>query len=192
MRVWQLAAIAVATMTTHVVPASAEVQAPAGQGGASEGGAFAFTALSGPQPYDQLDLRAEVKPVSIEPKPKLRRIASMVDLLSDEDLGLHLSAGVRKMFRRGFGTFNPFAATRATSLIYSPAMAGLLPLRAPVRRNAPAVAVGWMRNISAHALIGFDAGTTFDRGIDQAVAALGNRRWSRIDPVAQASFALRF
>ena len=206
MRVWQLAAIAAATMTAHGVPAAAE--APALSGLSSDeglGGVLGVTAQSGKPLSRNFRLRVEYSlPVLpgntqlLRGKARPRRVATMLDFYPEADSGLHLSAGIRFLSKLGRQVWNPYRASQANALIYSPALVGRLPDRTNIARNAPAMTMGWTRTVSNVATFGIEAGTIFEHGGASrtsgsiADARLGTARWSRIDPVAQVAFALKF
>jgi hypothetical protein len=194
MRVWRLAAGAVAMILTHVAPASGEASVPAGLGGGTDAGGVPGGAVQSGSFLDAT-YRNPSTPVGLtgDRKPKLRRLGSMMDYYPSADgEGLHFSAGFRTLARKGRGAFNPFRPARPNMLIYTPAVVNTLPISSGVKRNSPAFSMGWNRAVDSRAMIGFEAGTTMDHGGGRNLGLSPSPRWSRVDPVAQASFALRF
>jgi hypothetical protein len=205
MRAWQLAAVTAAMMTTHVVPAAAETLVPAGlDSSAGTGGVLGVTGQPGTL-FSKMHLRiSDLSPVAFfrgqspDTKPHMRRVGRMIDFYPDADSGLHLSAGMHILSRRGRGTFSPDRDTSADALIYSPAMEGRMAMRNNIGRVAPAATVGWTTHLSKMAMFGVEAGTVMAHGgMNRSAAAIAQpllraAAWSRVNPVAQASFGLKF
>jgi hypothetical protein len=205
MRVWQIAAAMAAMMTTHVVPAAAETLVPAGLGGGADtGGVLGVTAQPGTHIYKNFWLRvSDLPPVRIANQalsnqaPRVRRVATMLDFYPDAESGFHLSAGMRLLSKRGRG-LGSFKTAQASSLIYAPALSSRLPMKNNISRTAPAATVGWTTQLSSMAAFGLEAGTIMEHGGARNSAAaiaqphLKTAAWSRIDPVAQVAFALKF
>lgn len=205
MRVWQLAAVAVAMMTTHVAPATAETLVPAGlDSGADTGGVLGVTGQPGTF-LSKMHVRiSDLSPVaffngqSINAKPHLRRVGRMIDFYPDADSGLHFSTGMHVLMRRGKNIFSPDRDMSATALIYAPAMTGRLTPRNNINRVAPAATAGWTTHLSKMAMLGLEAGVMMQHGgADRSAFAIAQpmmraAAWSQINPVAQASFALKF
>lgn len=207
MRAWQLAAVAAAMMTTHVVPAAAETLVPAGlDSGADTGGVLGVTGQPGTL-FSKIHVRiADLSPViffrgsaqPLESRPRLKRVGRMIDFYPDADSGLHFSAGMHVLVRRAKNVFSPDRDTSAMALIYSPAMTGRLTPRNNISRVAPAATAGWTTHLSKMAMFGLEAGVMMQHGgADRSAFAIAQpmtraAAWSRMNPVAQASFGLKF
>ncbi|WP_404713992.1 hypothetical protein [Sphingomonas sp. MMS24-J13] len=192
-------------MTTHVVPAAAETLVPAGlDGGADTGGVLGVTGQPGTL-FSRMHVRiSDLSPVaffngqSISAKPHLRRVGRMIDFYPEADNGLHFSAGMHVLVRRGKNTFSPDRDASVTALIYAPAMISRLTPRNNINRVAPAATAGWTTHLTKMAMVGLEAGVLMQHGgADRTAFAIAQpmiraAAWSRINPVAQASFALKF
>jgi hypothetical protein len=206
MRVWQIAAAMAAMMTTHVVPAAAETLAPAGLGGGADtGGVLGVTAQPGTHIYKNFWLRvSDLAPANLNGQPlpnrgaRMRRVASMIDFYPDNESGFHLSAGMRllsKRWRQGSGSMK---GLQSSNLIYTPSFSSRLPMKTNIARVAPAATLGWTTKLSEMAVFGLEAGTIMEHGgARNSAAAIAQPRlrtaaWSRVDPVAQVAFALKF
>jgi hypothetical protein len=205
MRAWQLAALAAAMMTTHVVPAAAETLVPAGlDSGADTGGVLGVTGQPGTL-FSRMHVRiSDLSPLAffngrtLDPRTHLRRVGRMVDFYPDADNGLHFSGGLHVLMRRGKNVFSPDRDTSPMALIYAPAMASRLTPRNNIGRVAPAATMGWTTHLTKLAMLGFEAGAMMQHGgadrsaLGLAQPALRAAAWSRVNPVAQASFGLKF
>jgi hypothetical protein len=205
MRVWQLAAVTAAMMTTHVVPAAAETLVPAGlDSGTDTGGVLGVTGQPGTL-FSKMHVRiSDVSPIAffngqpIGAKPHLRRVGRMIDFYPDADNGLHLSAGMHVLVRRAKSVFSPDRETSSTALIYSPAITGRLTPHNNINRVAPAATAGWTTHLTKMAMLGFEAGLMMQHGgADRSAFSIAQpmvraAAWSRVNPVAQASFGLKF
>lgn len=204
MRVWQLAAGVAAMMTAHGVPAAAEAPALSGLSDAGGlGGIPGVTAQPGQPLSRNFRLRVEytlpmLPGVAQSVRARPRRVATMLDYYPRADSGLRVSAGIRFLSKLGRQAWNPYRQSQVGALIYAPAAAGRMPDRANIARNAPAVTTGWSTAISSLATFGVEAGTIFEHGgASRTMASIADpqrktARWSRIDPVAQVAFALKF
>jgi hypothetical protein len=195
-----------AMMTTHVVPAAAETLVPAGLGsGADTGGVLGVTAQPGTHIYKNFWLRVnDLTPVRLTNQallnqaPRVRRVATMLDFYPDSESGFHLSAGMRLLSKRGRQGFGAFKSEATSSLIYTPSYSSRLPMKNNIARTAPAATLGWTTQLSKVAVFGLEAGTIMEHGGARNSAAmiaqpqLKTAAWSRIDPVAQVAFALKF
>ena len=206
MRRWQIAPVLAAMVTAHVAPVAAEALVPAGLGGGMDtGGVLGVTAQPGTRLSSRFRLRVgEMAPVAvpgmqtIAAAPRPRRIATMVDFYPAPESGFRVSAGMRILSKRGRQSFALYKATQPGSAIYAPAMAAKLPLRNNITQTAPAATLGWTRRLSDKAVFGIEAGTIMEHGRGRKTAvAIANpdqrpAEWSRIDPVAQVAFAMKF
>ena len=203
MRAWQLAVGATAMMMTHVAPAAAEALAPTGLSGVADaGGVLGVTAQPGTQFAHNFRLRVATAAVtSIDPAsdrlPRPTRIGSMVDYYLDGASGLHFSAGVRALSKRIRGASNSFLSP-ADSALYAPRAGGPLVNHSGLRKASPAATLGWTTAFSSNAALGFEAGTMMQHGSGHATRIgiadpqLAGASWTRVEPVAQVAFAMRF
>jgi hypothetical protein len=205
MRAWQLAAGAAAMMTTHVALAAPVSLVPVGLGGSADtGGVLGVTAQPGTRIAPNFRLRLGVSaPVAITGQRtidpmKTRRIATMLDFYPDAESGLRLSAGMRMLSKRGRAAWSPYKASQPNALLYAPATAGKFPVRNNISQTAPTMTVGWTTRLSDTAVFGLEAGTIMEHGGTRRSSAtiaqprLKTAEWSRVDPVAQIAFAMKF
>lgn len=203
MRTWRFAAGAAAMIMTHAAPAWAEAVVPTGLSGiADAGGVLGVTAQPGTQLAHNFRLRVAMAASSpIDPAsdrlPRPHRIGSMIDYYPAGVSGLHFSAGVRALSNRIRGASNAFLSP-ADSALYTPKAGGPLVNHSGLRKASPAATLGWTTAFSPTAVLGFEAGTMMQHGNARATRAgiadpqLAGGSWTRMEPVAQVAFAMKF
>lgn len=202
MRAWQIVVGATALMMTHGAPAAAEALVPTGLGDiADAGGVLGVIAQPGTQFAQDFRLRLELAAAPLigasERLPHPHRIGAMVDYYLDGASGLHFSAGFRSLSKRIRSASNNFLSP-ASSLLYSPRMGGALINHSGLRRTSPAATLGWTTAFSPTAVLGFEAGTMMQHGSAHANRSgiadqqFAGGSWTKIAPVAQVAFAMRF